>query len=85
MTIALVIEERNSMKQDTVNNREILYTQIIEALAKMPEELREVFVLNHYEGMTDGAIATEIGIRPPELETLVWQANSAFQRALGSN
>ena len=72
------------MMQDTVNNREILYTRIIEALVEMPEELREVFVLNHYEGMTDQAIATKIGIRRPEIEALVWEANSAFERALGS-
>lgn len=64
------------------NKREILYSQIIEALETMPDRLREVFVLKHYEGMSEQAIATRTGIRPQELAAIVWKANSTFQQSL---
>lgn len=86
MTITLHVAERNRTMQDTVklelNNREVLCLRIREALDRMPERLREVFVLTHYRALPEGAIARRLGIQQPELETLVWTANSAFHRAL---
>ena len=72
--------------QDTlgseVANRELLQAQILNALDRMPERLREVFVMQHYNGMNQQAIAQKTGIQAKELVSLVWKANSAFQRAL---
>jgi len=74
--------------QDTVKseiaNRDVLYSQILDALDTMPERLREVFVMQHYDGMTQQAIAHKTGIQPAELASLLWEANSTFQRALKS-
>jgi len=89
MTITLAISERNRTMQDTVKSesskREVLYSQIMDALETMPERLREVFVLTHYEGMSEEAIASKIGIKQPDLESIVWEANSAFEHALKSS
>ena len=72
--------------KDTVRlelgNRDILYSQIIDALDTMPERLREVFVLKHYEGMSEQEIASRTGIQPRELAAMLWVANSTFRRSL---
>ena len=72
--------------KDTVKlesgNRDILYSQIIDALDTMPERLREVFVLKHYEGMSEQEIASRTGIQPMELAAMLCEANSTFRRSL---
>jgi DNA-directed RNA polymerase specialized sigma24 family protein len=79
-------KERRGTMQDTVKsdiqNRDLLYSQILDALETMPNRLREVFVLQHYDGMSEQAIARKTGIQPVELASLVGEANSTFQRAL---
>jgi DNA-directed RNA polymerase specialized sigma24 family protein len=71
------------VKSET-QKRDLLYSQILEALDIMPETLREIFVLQHYNGLTQQAIARKTGIEPIQLSSLVSEANSTFQRALKS-
>jgi RNA polymerase sigma factor (sigma-70 family) len=75
------IEMKDAVQLDS-SKRDILYSQIMDALDKMPERLREVFVLKHYEGMSEQVIASRTGIQPMELAAMLWKANSILRRSL---
>jgi len=66
-------------------DRKFLHSQILKALESMPKRLKEVFVLTHYEALSEDAVARKIGIERPEVELLIYDANSSFQRALRSS
>ena len=89
LAVTSIIIGRKRMMRDTLgseaNSREVLYAQIMDALDTMPERLREVFILTHYEGLSEGAIANKMGVRQPELESLVREANSTFRRAISKS
>jgi DNA-directed RNA polymerase specialized sigma24 family protein len=76
----------NKMFRETVKwesmNRECLHQQIVSALKNMPEELRQVFVLRHYEGLSNKELALKMGVANLELTSLLVKANSAFRAAL---
>ena len=63
-------------------SRQGLHERIVGALADMPERLRQVFVLTHYEGLSDSDLALQMGLGRLELASLLSEANSAFRSAL---
>ena len=60
-------------------SRECLHQQIVGALEDMPEKLRQVFVLTHYEGLSGNDLARQMGLEKLELASLLTEANSAFR------
>jgi DNA-directed RNA polymerase specialized sigma24 family protein len=64
-------------------DRKVLAEEIVEALGKLPGDLREVFVLAHYSGVPLGEIARRKGLEEGDLDLLISRANRAFFRTLG--
>jgi len=62
--------------------RDILVDQIRRALDAMPPDLREVFVLTHYEGRSFRSVAESLHLNPSELALKVGKANEVFFRSL---
>lgn len=65
-----------------LNQREILFSRIVEILDEMPESLRDVFVLTHYEGKSPSEVASILGIPESDFGSLLIQANQYFYRTL---
>ena len=63
-------------------SREILVEEIVEALGKLPGDLREVFVLAHYSSVPLREIARRKGLEESDLGSLISRANQAFFRTL---
>jgi DNA-directed RNA polymerase specialized sigma24 family protein len=76
------LEKMSNAVRFESRSREVLYSKIIDALDTMPGRLREVFVLKHYTGMSERAIARRTGIQLTELASAVWEANATFRRSL---
>lgn len=74
----------DTLKSET-SNRAILHAEIMGALKIMPEKLRKVFVLTHYEDLSKKEIALRTRVPEPELHYLVGEANSAFHLALSDS
>jgi len=51
----------SSMSPDTLYGRSVVWSELADALEDLPEEQREVFVLNELEGKTFREIAAETG------------------------
>jgi RNA polymerase sigma factor (sigma-70 family) len=51
----------NSMRPDTLYGRSVVWSELAEALDDLPEEQREVFVMNELEGRSFKEIAAETG------------------------
>ena len=64
-------------------DREVLAEEIVEALGRLPGDLREVFVLAHYSSVPLGEIARRKGLEESDLDSLISRANRAFFRTLG--
>lgn len=62
--------------------REDLYARIVIGLQQMPEELREVFILSHYEGRSLERIAQALGIPPEQVAGLLEEADSRFKHTI---
>ncbi len=67
----------------TVRNRDVLFEQIVRALDQMPADLREVFVLKHYEGKSPWEIAERMHVGTVEINDRISRANDVFLRTLG--
>jgi DNA-directed RNA polymerase specialized sigma24 family protein len=67
----------------TVRNRDVLFEQIVRALDQMPADLREVFVLTHYEGKSPWEIAERMHVSTVEINDRISRANDVFFRTLG--
>ncbi|MGH9339260.1 MAG: RNA polymerase sigma factor [Acidobacteriota bacterium] len=65
-------------------NREKVFDGILEALEEMPEELRQMFVLGHYRGLSATQIAQEIGQEQQKVETLLRRADEFLYKKLRS-
>jgi DNA-directed RNA polymerase specialized sigma24 family protein len=63
-------------------SREVLAEEIVEALGKLPRDLREVFVLAHYSSVPLREIAHRKGLEESDLDSLISSANRAFYRTL---
>jgi RNA polymerase sigma factor (sigma-70 family) len=62
--------------------REQLYSGILESLDELPERLRTVFVLRHYQGCQLPEIAQMLDIREDEVPFLLKRAEQHFYRSL---
>ena len=59
-------------------SRDTLFRHIVHALDEMPSDLREVFILSHYEHLPTEEIALQMHRKPGELASLMGRANAAF-------
>lgn len=66
-------------------SREVLAEEIVEALGKLPGELREAFVLAHYSSVPLREIARRKGLEESDMDSLISRANRAFFRMLRVN
>ena len=62
--------------------REALFRTIRSTLERMPSDLREAFVLSHYEHLPPAEIARRMRVVPSELTDLLKRANRIFYRDL---
>ena len=62
--------------------RDALFRDIVHSLEEMPVDLREVFVLSHYEHLAVDDIARRMSLAPRELDDLLERANEIFFRNL---
>jgi RNA polymerase sigma-70 factor (ECF subfamily) len=53
------------------------------ALARLPDHLREAFVLREVEGLSMQEAATQLGISSNNMTVRVWRAREAIRRELG--
>ena len=60
------------------NKREVLAEEIVEALGKLPGDLREVFLLAHYGSIPLKEVARSKGLKESDLDTMISKANRAF-------
>ena len=65
-----------------IDQRDGLFEEIVHILGDMPEELREIFVLSHYECRGSHEIASLMRLSPAELEGRLKRANRIFYRSL---
>lgn len=70
------------MIDSAMENRDGLFEEIVRVLGLMPEELREIFVLSHYECRGPREIASLVHVDPAELELKLKRANRIFYRSL---
>ena len=66
----------------TVRHRDLLFEQIVRALDRMPEDLREAFVLTHYEGKSPQEIAETMHVGTVEINDRISRARDVFFRSL---
>ncbi len=74
-----------TMIDSTIGNRDGLFEEIVRVLDLMPEDLREIFVLSHYECRGTREIAGLVHVDPAELESKLNRANRIFYRSLRSS
>jgi DNA-directed RNA polymerase specialized sigma24 family protein len=65
-------------------SRDGLFEEIVRTLDLMPEDLREIFILSHYECRGAREIASLMHGDPAELELKLNRANRIFYRSLRS-
>lgn len=65
--------------------RDSLYEDILNALDKLPDDLREIFVRSHYEGRSVAQLAGEFGLPRQEVVNRLLRANRLFLRILKDN
>lgn len=62
--------------------RDGLFEEIVRILEFMPAELREIFILSHYECRGPREIASYMHLEPGELRLKLNRANRVFYRSL---
>ena len=62
--------------------REELFDQIIQALAEMPDLLRQTFVLSHYQGLSPDEIAAKVDVKKQDVPFLLRRADSLLYQKL---
>ena len=67
-----------------IDRRDGLFEEIDRVLDQMPEELREIFVLSHYDCKGPHELARRMRLDPAELEIRLNRANRIFYRSLRS-
>ena len=60
------------------NKREVLAEEIVEALGRLPGDLREVFLLAHYGSIPLKEVARNKGLKESDLDSMISRANRAF-------
>ena len=62
--------------------RKKLSKRIVEAVNHMPIQVRRVFILSHYRGLSLQEIAAGLGIEESEANSLLRCGNTLFSRTL---
>ena len=60
------------------HTRHDLFESILGALNAMPERLRKVFVLSHYQGHSPEEIASKLSMRRAQVAEMLEEANLRF-------
>lgn len=60
------------------NKREVLAEEIVEALGRLPGDLREIFLLAHYGSIPLKEVARNKGLKESDLDSMISRANRAF-------
>ncbi len=63
-------------------DRDQLFQQIIEALNQMPDLMRQVFILSHYQEVSPDDIASKIGVKEEEIPFLLKCAEDLLYQKL---
>ena len=63
-------------------NRDILFEQIVKVLDHLPAELKEVFVLTHYDGLSLEEVAASTGVDVETAARRLQAAKQVFYRHL---
>jgi DNA-directed RNA polymerase specialized sigma24 family protein len=71
-----------SWEVNEMSDRNLLSKRIVEAVYQMPTQVRRVFVLSHYRGLSLQEIAGSLGIKEKEAESLLRWGNTFFHRTL---
>lgn len=67
---------------DLVHLRRVRTEAFYDALARLPEHLREAFVLREVEGLSMQEAAVQLGISTNNMTVRVWRAREAIRREL---
>jgi RNA polymerase sigma factor (sigma-70 family) len=70
------------LKIEETKKREQIYSGILESLEELPERLRKVFVLRHYQGRRPSEIARVLQVSEDEVPFLLKRAEQHFYRSL---
>ncbi len=62
--------------------REELFDRIIQALAEMPDLLRQTFILSHYQGLSPDEIATKVAVKKQDVPFLLRRADRLLYQKL---
>lgn len=68
---------------DRTHLRKLRSEALYAALARLPDHLREAFVLREVEGLSMQEAATQLGISSNNMTVRVWRAREALRRELG--
>ena len=77
---AMLVDEENT-PENTMLQTEIR-TAIQEAIAQLPETLRQAFILRHVEGFSTKAAATTLGIEESALKVRLYRARQELRKLL---
>ncbi|GAB4110271.1 MAG: hypothetical protein Kow001_10970 [Acidobacteriota bacterium] len=69
----------------SLSSRDGLFERILRTLQQMPPELRDIFVLSHYEGRGPRDIAAALSLEEGEIPRRLKEANALFLRIMRSN
>ena len=70
------------MPRSSQLDRDQLFQQIIEALNQMPDLMRQVFILSHYQEVSPDDIASKIGVKKEEIPFLLKCAEDLLYQKL---
>ena len=62
--------------------REELFDRIIQALAEMPDLLRQTFILSHYQGLSPDEIATKVDVKKQDVPFFLRRADRLLYQKL---
>lgn len=62
--------------------RNLLSKRIVEAVNRMPAQVRRVFILSHYRGFSRKEIAGCLGIMESDVQSLLRSGNTLLYQAL---
>jgi DNA-directed RNA polymerase specialized sigma24 family protein len=69
----------------SLSSRDGLFERILRTLQQMPPELRDIFVLSHYEGRCPREIAASLSMEEGDISRRLKEANALFLRIMRSN
>lgn len=78
------LEEQQAEYEDEGEweEREKMYQKLDEAIAALPEQMREVFLLSRFSGKTSAEIAEQLGLSVRTVENQIYRAMKALREKL---